>query len=136
MKRALLSWSSGKDSAWALHLMRAQGVEFAGLLTTFNSKADRVAMHAVRRSLVAMQAEAASLPLRAVELPLPCSNQQYEALMSEACRLAVADRIDAIVFATSSCEIFASTASGHCKAPDSSRCSRSGKCPREIWRRK
>ncbi len=73
-------------------------MEIAGLLTTFNSKADRVAMHAVRRSLVAMQAEAASLPLRAVELPWPCSNQQYESLMSEACRLAVADGSDAIVF--------------------------------------
>ena len=98
MKRALLSWSSGKDSAWALHLLRAQGVEIAGLLTTFNAVADRVAMHAVRRSLVEAQAEAAGLPLHAVPLPWPCSNQQYESLMGEACRRAVDDGIDAVVF--------------------------------------
>lgn len=98
MKRALLSWSSGKDSAWALHLARAQEIQIAGLLTTINESADRVAMHAVRRALVEAQAEAAGLPLRIVPLPWPCSNQQYEALMAEACRAAVADGFDAIVF--------------------------------------
>jgi uncharacterized protein (TIGR00290 family) len=98
LKRALLSWSSGKDSAWALHLLRGQGVEIAGLLTTFHAATDRVAMHAVRRALVEAQAEAAGLPLRAVPLPWPCSNQQYESLMAEACRLAVEDGIDAMVF--------------------------------------
>ena len=102
MKRALLSWSSGKDSAWALHVMRAynvvQDVEIGGLLTTFNGAADRVAMHAVRRELVEAQAHAAGLPLRAVDLPWPCSNAQYEALMAGACRQAVEDGIDAIVF--------------------------------------
>ena len=80
MKRALLSWSSGKDSAWALHLLRSpalrMGVEIAGLLTTFNHVADRVAMHAVRRALVEAQAAAAGLPLRAVELPWPCSKRR------------------------------------------------------------
>lgn len=98
MKRALLSWSSGKDSAWALHVLRAQGVEIAGLLTTFNAVADRVAMHAVRRALVEAQADAAGLPLHAVPLPWPCSNQQYESLMAEACRRAVEDGIDTVVF--------------------------------------
>ncbi len=98
MKRALLSWSSGKDSAWALHLLRGQGVEVAALLTTFNRTADRVAMHAVRRELAQAQAAAAGLPLRAIDLPWPCSNQQYEALMAEACRAAVAEGFDAIVF--------------------------------------
>jgi len=98
LKRALLSWSSGKDSAWALHLARAQEIQIAGLLTTINESADRVAMHAVRRALVEAQAEAAGLPLRIVPLPWPCSNQQYEALMAEACRAAVADGFDAIVF--------------------------------------
>ena len=102
LKRALLSWSSGKDSAWALHLMRSSGletgVEIAGLLTTFNQVADRVAMHAVRRTLVQAQAAAAGLPLRAVELPWPCSNQEYESRMAEACRVAVADGFDAVVF--------------------------------------
>jgi uncharacterized protein (TIGR00290 family) len=101
LKRALLSWSSGKDSAWALHLMRAgveMGVEIAGLLTTFNQAADRVAMHAVRRTLVEAQAAAAGLPLRAVELPWPCSNEEYESRMAEACRAAVADGFEAIAF--------------------------------------
>jgi uncharacterized protein (TIGR00290 family) len=98
LKRALLSWSSGKDSAWALHVVRSQGVEVAALLTTFNQTADRVAMHAVRRMLVAAQAAAAGLPLRAIELPWPCSNEQYESLMSEACRTAVADGFDSIIF--------------------------------------
>jgi uncharacterized protein (TIGR00290 family) len=78
--------------------MEGQGVEIAGLLTTFNHAADRVAMHAVRRTLVEAQAAAAGLPLRAVELPWPCSNEQYEVLMAEACRGAVADGLDAIVF--------------------------------------
>ena len=102
MRRALLSWSSGKDSAWALHVMRhhdiGQNVEIAGLLTTFNGAFDRVAMHAVRRELVEAQASSACLPLRAIDLPWPCSNSQYEALMAGACRLAVEDGIDAIVF--------------------------------------
>ncbi|MGA2133640.1 MAG: ATP-binding protein [Bryobacteraceae bacterium] len=98
MRRTLLSWSSGKDSAWALHVMRSQGVEVAALLTTFNQTADRVAMHAVRRELAAAQAAAVGLPLRAIELPWPCSNEQYEALMGEACRWAVAEGFEAIAF--------------------------------------
>ena len=64
LKRVLLSWSSGKDSAWALHRLRQRrDVEVVALLTTFNQSADRVAMHAVRRELVRMQAERAGLPL-------------------------------------------------------------------------
>lgn len=73
-------------------------IVIAGLLTTFNQVADRVAMHAVRRTLVESQAAAAGLPLRAVELPWPCSNEEYESRMAEACRAAVADGIEAIVF--------------------------------------
>jgi len=76
----------------------AAGAEIAALLTTFNHVADRVAMHAVRRKLVEAQAAAAGLPLRAVELPWPCSNQEYEARMAEACQAAVADGFEAIVF--------------------------------------
>src|SRR5579871_5347952 len=72
--------------------------QIAGLLTTFNQSADRVAMHAVRRSLVEAQAAAAGLPLHAIELPWPCSNQEYETRMAEACRSAVADGFDTIVF--------------------------------------
>jgi uncharacterized protein (TIGR00290 family) len=74
------------------------GVEIAGLLTTFNQAADRVAMHAVRRTLVEAQAAAAGLPLRAVELPWPCSNEEYESRMADACRAAHADGIEAIAF--------------------------------------
>jgi uncharacterized protein (TIGR00290 family) len=79
LSRVLLSWSSGKDSAWALHVLRQQpNLEVVGLLTTFNEAADRVAMHAVRRALVEAQAAAAGLPLWYVPLPFPCSNTEYE----------------------------------------------------------
>jgi uncharacterized protein (TIGR00290 family) len=85
MKRVLLSWSSGKDSAWALHVLRQQsGIEIVGLLTTYNEAADRVAMHAVRRTLVQQQAQATRLPLWSIFLPWPCSNEDYEAKMQEA----------------------------------------------------
>ena len=97
--RILLSWSSGKDSAWSLHVLRQRGEhEVVGLLTTFNEEADRVAMHAVRRELVERQAAAAGLPLWAVALPWPCSNEQYELLMAEACAKAVAEGIEGVAF--------------------------------------
>src|SRR5262245_56257843 len=83
--KALLAWSSGKDSAWALHVLRQEGaVEVVGLLTTLNATHDRVAMHAVRAELLRAQAEAAGLPLRCVHLPWPCPNETYERLMAEA----------------------------------------------------
>jgi uncharacterized protein (TIGR00290 family) len=95
----LLSWSSGKDSAWMLHVLRQQAkYEIAGLLTTFNQAADRVAMHGVRRSLVERQAAAAGLPLWSVPLPWPCSNDEYEAIMAETCAKAVAQGIEAVAF--------------------------------------
>lgn len=85
MKKTLLSWSSGKDSAWALHVLcGTPDVEVAGLLTTFNESVDRVAMHAVRRTLVEAQARAAGLPLWQVPIPSPCPNEIYEARMAEA----------------------------------------------------
>jgi uncharacterized protein (TIGR00290 family) len=99
MKRILLSWSSGKDSAWSLHVLRHRGeYEVVGLLTTFNAEADRVAMHAVRRELVERQAAAAGLPLWPVPLPWPCSNEQYEALMAETCAKAVSEGIAGVAF--------------------------------------
>jgi uncharacterized protein (TIGR00290 family) len=80
-----MSWSSGKDSAWALHLLRQRAdVEVGALLTTFNEEANRVAMHAVRAGLVRAQAEAAQLPLWEIPLPWPCSNAEYEARMAAA----------------------------------------------------
>jgi uncharacterized protein (TIGR00290 family) len=99
LKRILLSWSSGKDSAWSLHVLRQRAeFEVVGLLTTFNEEADRVAMHAVRRDLVERQAAAADLPLWAVLLPWPCSNERYESLMAQVCAKAVAEGIDGIAF--------------------------------------
>jgi uncharacterized protein (TIGR00290 family) len=84
VRKVLLSWSSGKDSAWALHVLRSQiDVDVVGLLTTFNQGAGRVAMHAVRRALVEAQAAAAGLPLLEVLLPWPCSNAIYEELFAE-----------------------------------------------------
>jgi len=82
--RVLLSWSSGKDSAWALHRLRQQdAVEVVGLLTTFNQAVERVAMHAVRQTLVEAQAAAAALPLWPVALPFPCNNEQYADIMRD-----------------------------------------------------
>jgi uncharacterized protein (TIGR00290 family) len=97
--KLLLSWSSGKDSAWALDLLRKGGdYQVAGLLTTLNAAFDRVAMHSTRRALVEAQARAAGLPLHTVPLPWPCSNEQYEAAMRGACANAVAAGIEAIAF--------------------------------------
>jgi hypothetical protein len=90
MKRTLLSWSSGKDSVWSLHLLGHQKEhEIVGLLTTFNHTADRVAVHAVRRSLVEAQARAAGIPLWPIDLPWPCTNADYECIMKETCKAAV-----------------------------------------------
>jgi uncharacterized protein (TIGR00290 family) len=98
-KRVVLSWSSGKDSAWALHLLRqSQELEIVALLTTFNRSADRVAMHAVRRALVEAQAERIGLPLWTIDLPWPCSNDVYEDLMGGAVRRAVTEGVSAIAF--------------------------------------
>jgi len=99
MKRILLSWSSGKDSAWSLHVLRQRGeYEVVGLLTTFNEVADRVAMHAVRRELVERQAAAAGLPLWAVPLPWPCSNDEYESRMAQTCAKPISEGIEAVAF--------------------------------------
>ena len=98
-QRVLLAWSGGKDSAWALHVLRLQPQwEVVGLLTTFNQAFDRVAMHAVRRELIEAQARAAGLPLWTVPLPWPCSNAEYEAAMRRACARAVEAGITAMAF--------------------------------------
>ena len=99
MKRVLLSWSSGKDSAWTLHLLRRDPkIELCGLLTTLNEKFQRVAMHGTRRSVLEAQARAAGLPLWMVPLPWPCSNEAYEQGMAEVCERAVNERIGAVAF--------------------------------------
>jgi uncharacterized protein (TIGR00290 family) len=95
----LLSWSSGKDSAWALYVLRQDPrYEVVGLLTTVNCHFDRVAMHGTRRDVLEAQARALELPLHIVPLPWPCSNADYEAAMHVALEAAVADGVQAIAF--------------------------------------
>ena len=97
--KVLLSWSSGKDSAWAIHVLRQQpDLEIVGLLTTFNEAFDRVAMHAVRRELVEAQATATGLPLVPVMLPYPCTNEVYEERMRAALAKAKASGVTHMAF--------------------------------------
>jgi uncharacterized protein (TIGR00290 family) len=98
-EKVVVSWSSGKDCAWALHVLRTRGeVEVVGLLSTINADAERVAMHAVRRELVRAQAQALDLPLREVPIPYPCSNAQYEAAMAVAVAAERARGVSAFAF--------------------------------------
>ncbi|HLA83386.1 MAG TPA: hypothetical protein VJL29_01215 [Thermoguttaceae bacterium] len=98
-KPTLLSWSSGKDAAWSLHLLRRDpAVEVVGLLSTVNAAHKRVSMHATRVELLRRQARAAGLPLETVRLPDPCSGEQYAELMREFVAGAVARGIGAIAF--------------------------------------
>jgi uncharacterized protein (TIGR00290 family) len=96
---AWMSWSSGKDSTFALQVARVdQCVDVQGLLVTVNADADRVAMHAVRRSLLEAQAARLNLPLHVVEIPSPCHNDVYEARMAAAMATARLAGIERIVF--------------------------------------
>jgi uncharacterized protein (TIGR00290 family) len=98
-EKALLAWSSGKDSAWALHVLRAQDeIEVVGLLTTIEAARERVAMHAVRAELLRAQAAAVGLPLTEVPLPWPCSNTQYEAATNAAFAEARAAGVTVVAF--------------------------------------
>lgn len=94
-----LSWSSGKDSAWALHELRSSAqFEVTALLTTVNREASRVAMHAVREELLEAQAAAAGLPLVKVAIPSPCSNAAYEEAMAAAMARARVEGIYHVAF--------------------------------------
>ena len=82
-KKVLLSWSSGKDSAWALHRLRQDpAIEVVGLFTTLNQAFERVAMHGVRKQLLMEQAACVGLPLHCIDLPWPCSNEDYGRVMT------------------------------------------------------
>ncbi len=95
----LLAWSSGKDSAWALHCLNQDpDVEVAGLLTTVNAEFDRVAMHAVRRELLERQIDATGIEPWIVEIPNPCSHAQYSEVMGRTVRRAREAGITAIAF--------------------------------------
>lgn len=97
--KAFVSWSSGKDSAFALHEARRLGVaEIVGVLTTINEVYDRVAMHGVRSALLDRQIAALGLPAIKVPLPSPCANEVYEARMAEACLRIKAQGVDHMVF--------------------------------------
>lgn len=97
--KAILSWSSGKDCAWALHVLRqTPGIEVVGLLSTINTAFDRVAMHGVRRDLVEAQATAAGLPLTLLGLPWPCSNESYRDLMGSCVREMRSRGVEAVAF--------------------------------------
>ena len=97
--KTLVSWSSGKDSAWMLHVLKQDpNIEIGALLTTMNEAFDRVAMHAVRRRLLEEQSAAAGVPLWTVPLPWPCSNDDYEARMRTAVAKAVEEGFTHVAF--------------------------------------
>ena len=98
--KTLISWSSGKDSAWLVHTLRSSMPEYdvSALLTTINRDADRVAMHAVRTEVLDAQARALGLPLWKVPIPSPCPNEVYERAMGEAVARAVADGFTHVAF--------------------------------------
>jgi uncharacterized protein (TIGR00290 family) len=98
-KKTLLSWSSGKDSAWALHVLRQQqDLELIGLFCTFNKKFERGAMHAVRNELILQQAESIGLPLELIPIPYPCSDSEYKKIMGNFIEQAKTQEIDSIAF--------------------------------------
>jgi uncharacterized protein (TIGR00290 family) len=99
MAKILISWSSGKDSAWMLHRLRqTRPGELGALLTTMNEDAGRVSMHAVRAALVEAQARATGLPLWAIPLPHPCPNEVYEARLGDAMRRAAREGFTEVAF--------------------------------------
>ena len=98
-KEVLLSWSSGKDSAWTLYtVMQNPDYKVKGLFTTITRNFDRVSMHGVRTELIKLQAEAIGLPLHLITLPYPCSNEQYEAIMQEFIEKVLSTGIDFMAF--------------------------------------
>ena len=102
-RQILLSWSGGKDSAWALHLLRTDprltaSYEVVALLTTLNEQFRRVAIHGFREELLDLQAEALDLPTWKVVLPFPCSNADYESRMAQVCARAVSEGLHGIAF--------------------------------------
>lgn len=99
LPRAFISWSSGKDSAYALHEARRMGVaDIVGALTTLNEEYGRVAMHGVRESLLDRQIEALGLTALKVMLPNPCSNEIYQERMAQACEQLRSQGVRHLVF--------------------------------------
>jgi uncharacterized protein (TIGR00290 family) len=96
--KILMSWSSGKDSAWALHALRRDGLNVAALLTSLNETAGRVSMHGVREEILRAQADATGLPLMTIPLPWPCTNEIYEARLRGAVEQAVGGGFTHVAF--------------------------------------
>jgi uncharacterized protein (TIGR00290 family) len=97
--KALIAWSSGKDSAWALHLARRAGdYEIVGALTTVTDTFSRISIHGVREELLLAQLKAAALPATVVRIPYPCANEVYEERMAEAMRVAIASGVTHVIF--------------------------------------
>jgi len=98
-KKTLLSWSSGKDSAWALHLLQHDPkIELLGLFTVMNEKYNRVSMHATRAEMLERQADAAGVPLQTIDLPDPCTNEQCSAIMQQFVMESAARGIECMAF--------------------------------------
>lgn len=98
-KKTLLSWSSGKDSAWTLHVLRQQqDIEVVGIFCTYNKKFERGAMHAVRNELICQQAERIGLPLHLIPIPDPCSDSEYRTIVGEFIEQVKIQQIDCIAF--------------------------------------
>lgn len=118
--KALLSWSTGKDSAYALAEVRRTGeLEIVGHLTTVTRDIDRVSMHGVRRELLQRQAAACHLPIRTVEIPLPCPNEVYERAFASELVQARAAGIEHVIF-------------GNCSSRTSARIAKRSS-PRSAW---
>jgi len=99
MIKCMVSWSSGKDSAWMVHVLRQQpDIELAGALTTVNEVHQRVAMHAVRVELLQAQADALQLPLWQIPIPSPCPNEVYERAMAATVQKAVGEGFTHVAF--------------------------------------
>jgi uncharacterized protein (TIGR00290 family) len=98
-KKTLLSWSSGKDSAWVLYLLQQNlGIEIIGLFTVMNQKYNRVSMHATRLEMLEQQANAVGLPLQTIDLPDPCTNEQYDAVMQRFVMESASNGIECMAF--------------------------------------
>ncbi|RMF95412.1 MAG: adenine nucleotide alpha hydrolase [Candidatus Schekmanbacteria bacterium] len=98
-RRTLLSWSSGKDSAWALYkLQQDPEIDLVGIFSTVNKKFNRIAMHGVKVELLYLQAECIGLPLQLIEIPYPCSNEEYEEKMARFVEKSKQNKIDCFAF--------------------------------------
>jgi uncharacterized protein (TIGR00290 family) len=99
VKKTVVSWSTGKDSAWATYQLQSRDdIELVGCLCTINKEFQRTAMHAVRVELLKAQAAALQLPLTIIELPFPCSNEQYQQIMGDATQTLINQGVECLSF--------------------------------------